>query len=457
MNSLQEQNYTNIKNIDNINNFKKVNIKINRNVDLIPLNKNYKIGNDYIYGDNDYKLIKLDKIEVNNKNFIKKCIDNKGFSFNPTKKNFFPFYYSPFSVLYESKMGMEVMKYYNFYPFYGYYMGFGLCTNSIINNNSKIVEASIWNKQEINKKIFLDMLGFENKCKNSYLSIKVYKDGNNLEIFMDKVKSYLENKEKKVNKAYAYYKVRKFVRNKLNEHKVKKSIINNKMESDSDSSNSDLEYYEKPEMRRYFYYHSRMNAMGQVNGWSKMDDEFEEKLKDELQTSIDIKTKRRKNCISRLCNKKTNNEYGVCKKCYDFYIKNILKESLSTMQNIIKRHKNHIVRKDIEKNLAICVNCNYNLDFVDYNILSNIRKNDECVIVEKNEYETFRADWVCPQKNGGCGYKNISSELINKNDYNTIINMLEDKKNKKINENIKKYNETTYTLVRNYILENMNN
>lgn len=229
------------------------------------------------------------------------------------------------------------------------------------------------------------------------------------------------------------------------------------MESDSESSNSDLEYYEKPEMRRYFYYHSRMNKMGQVNGWSKMDDEFEEKLKGELQTSIDIKTKKKKNCISRSCNKKTNNEYGVCKKCYDYYVKNTLKESLTSMQNMINRSKNHIVRKDIEKNLAICTNCNYNLDFVDYNILSNIKKNDECIIFENNKFETFSCEWLCPQKNGGCGSTNISNKLINKNDYNIIISKLEDKKNKKIIENTKKYNETSYKMVRNYILENVNN
>ena len=44
----------------------KITIKINKNFDLIPLNKNYIIGNYYIYfGDNNHQIIKLKNIEVN--------------------------------------------------------------------------------------------------------------------------------------------------------------------------------------------------------------------------------------------------------------------------------------------------------------------------------------------------------------------------------------------------------
>ena len=51
---------------------KKINIKINKNFDLIPLNINYTIGNYYIYfDDNNHQIIKLKNIEVNNGNFIK--------------------------------------------------------------------------------------------------------------------------------------------------------------------------------------------------------------------------------------------------------------------------------------------------------------------------------------------------------------------------------------------------
>ena len=67
--------------------------------------------------------------------------------------------------------------------------------------------------------------------------------------------------------------------------------------SDSEDSNSDLEWYEQPDMKRYFYYHSRLNKMGQVNGWSILDDEFENSLKDdELQTNIpNFERNKRKN------------------------------------------------------------------------------------------------------------------------------------------------------------------
>ena len=48
------------------------------------LNKNYTIGNYYIYfGDNSHQIIKLKNIEVNNGNFIKKCIgENTPIVFN---------------------------------------------------------------------------------------------------------------------------------------------------------------------------------------------------------------------------------------------------------------------------------------------------------------------------------------------------------------------------------------
>ena len=231
------------------------------------------------------------------------------------------------------------------------------------------------------------------------------------------------------------------------------------MESDSDSSNLELEYYEKPEMKRFFYYHSRINKMGQINGWSKLDTEFENNLKsDELKRTIEIETKKKKkNCISRSCGKKVSNEYGVCKKCYDYYVKNVFKESLTNTENIIKKYKNQIVQKEVESNIATCVKCNYILDFKYYNIMFNIKNDDKELVIENNKFETFSGEWICPLKNGGCGDGNKSCGLINKNDYNKIISILEDKKEKKIKENTKKYNETSYKLVRNYILENVNN
>lgn len=449
---------------------KKITIKINKNFDLIPLNKNYTIGNYYIYfGDNNHQIIKLKNIEVNNGNFIKKCIGENNEIIYPNKKNFFPFFFSPFKVLYEDKLGIHLMEYLNEYPYAGYYLGFKE-TNKVVNYNnhpkSFIVEASEWNKQYLNSKILKNIIGVKSKIKNTFLSTKIYKykkddnNNDNLNYYINKINKWLYQQRNNGKISYSYYKVRQFCRKYLLEHKVNKTnnIIKKTM-SDSEDSNSDLEYYEQPDMKRYFYYHSRLNKMGQVNGWSILDDVFERSLKDdELQTNIpNFERNKRKNCITRQCKKKTNNEYGVCKKCYENYLKNVNKKNLVSVQNIIKKYKNYIVQKDIQHLMPICSKCNFNLDFSNYHVLNNIVYNNDVQNIENIEYDTFNAEWNCPKNMGGCNYLNISKNIITKENYDYIKSHLEDKKNEKFEENVKKYNETTYNLVREYILENVNN
>ena len=445
---------------------KKINIKINKNFDLIPLNKNYTIGNYYIYfGDNNHQIIKLKNIEVNNGNFIKKCIGENNEIIYPNKKNFFPFFFSPFKVLYEDKLGIYLMDYLNEYPYAGYYLGFKE-TNKVVNYNnhpkSFIVEASKWNKQFLNSKILKNIIGVKSKMKNTFLSMKIYKDGNydNLNYYINKVNQWLEQQRNNGEISYSYYKVRQFVRKNLLKHKVNKTNINiKKTMSDSEDSNSDLEWYEQPDMKRYFYYHSRLNKMGQVSGWSKMDNDFERSLKDEeLQTSIpNFEKNKRRKCITRQCKKKTTNEYGVCKKCYEYYLKNVSKNNLTSMQNIIKKYKNYIIQKDIQHLVPICSKCNYNLDFNNYCILNNIVYNNDIMNIGDVKFDTFNAEWICPKNMGGCNNQNTSKNIINNDNYVHIKCHLEDNKNEKFEENVKKYNETTYNLVCNYIVEHVNN
>ena len=59
------------------------------------------------------QFIKLKNIEVNNGNFIKKCIGENNEIIYPNKKNFFPFFFSPFKVLYEDKLGIHLIEYLN--------------------------------------------------------------------------------------------------------------------------------------------------------------------------------------------------------------------------------------------------------------------------------------------------------------------------------------------------------